>query len=159
MSNSAAAVANSFLELAQESGFSLTNMQVQKLVFFAHGVHLAGFGEPLIHEHPRAWTFGPVIPELYEELRKYGSSVVTEKLKAPDSVESDTGKRAISATWRAYQGYSAGQLSKISHIKNGPWDSVWNAPDGKGRFGLISDSVIRDYYLSRVKTKEISSVA
>lgn len=157
--HSAAAVANAFLGLARESGLALTNMQVQKLVFFAHGVHLAGFNEPLIHEHPRAWTFGPVIPELYEALRKYGANVVTEDLAATDKVEAETAKRAIEATWKAYKGYSASQLSRISHIKGGPWDLVWNSPDGQGRFSPISDAIIRDYYAGRVKTKEAGAAA
>lgn len=151
--NSAAAVANAFLQLARDSGLSLTNLQVQKLVFFAHGVHLAGFGEPLIHEHPKAWTFGPVIPALYEELRQYGSREVTHDLPADDAIERESAKRAIEATWKAYKGYTASQLVKISHIKGGPWDTVWNAPDGKGRFALISDNVIRDYYRNRVTAK------
>lgn len=154
MTNSAAAVANAFLRLARDEGHSLTNMQVQKLVFFAHGVHLAGFGEPLIHEHPRAWTFGPVIPELYEALRKYGSKDVTEELKADDQIEEKSAERAINATWKAYKGYSASQLSKISHIKGGPWDSVWNCEEGGGRFGVIPDRIIREYYSSRVKKSD-----
>lgn len=84
--HSAAAVANTFLELARREGHSLTNMQVQKLAFMSHGVHLAAFDGPLIHECPRAWTFGPVIPTLYESLRRFGSNTVTGTLEASDQV-------------------------------------------------------------------------
>jgi uncharacterized phage-associated protein len=150
--HSSAAVANAFLELAKGEGINLSNMQLQKLVFFAHGVHLAAYSSPLIHEHPKAWTFGPVIPQLYEALRRYGSDTVTESLSAHDAVESTgTAIQAIQATWHAYKKYSASQMSKISHIKGGPWDQVWNDAGGKGRFEVIPDHVIKDYYSSRVR--------
>jgi len=159
MTYSAAAVANVFLQLARDEGKALTNMKVQKLVYFAHGVHLAAFNEPLVHEHPRAWTFGPVIPPLYEELRKYGSDTVTEDLKASDSVDSHSGMKAIEATWKAYRDYTAAQLSRISHIKGGPWDLIWNDPDGNQRFEVIPDYMIKDYYLSRVEKKQAAATA
>ena len=157
--HSAAAVANSFLERAKRESHSLTNMQVQKLVFMSHGVHLAAFDSPLIHERPRAWTFGPVIPTLYESLRKYGSNTVTECLIAEDQISQNSlAEKAINATWDAYKGWTGSQLSKLSHVKDGPWDSVWNAPDGKGKFEYISDGVIKDYYLARVSHQPKAAV-
>lgn len=156
---SAAAVANVFLQLARDEGKKLTNMKVQKLVYFAHGVHLAGFDTALVHDHPRAWTFGPVIPPLYEELRKYGADTVTEDLQAIDEVDSPSAMKAIEATWKAYKDYTAAQLSKISHIKGGPWDLVWNDPDGNRRFDVIPDPLIKDYYLNRVEKKRAAATA
>ena len=158
--HSAAAVANTFLELARREGHSLTNMQVQKLAFMSHGVHLAAFDSPLIHECPRAWTFGPVIPTLYESLRRYGSNTVTGMLEATDQVVANSSaEKAINATWDAYKGWTGAQLSKLSHVKGGPWDRVWNAPDGKGKFGYIPDAIIKDYYLARVSLQPKAAVA
>jgi len=136
------AVANKFLELARESGYSLTNMQLQKLVFFAHGYHLALEGVPLYAEETKAWQFGPVIPDLYKHLQKYGKSEVTESIPTAGEVSDEEQVNVIDAVWDAYKGYDAWRLSDISHRKDSPWDKVWsNAP-----FGKIDNDTVKQYY-------------
>ncbi|HEY1718789.1 MAG TPA: type II toxin-antitoxin system antitoxin SocA domain-containing protein, partial [Verrucomicrobiae bacterium] len=55
------AVANRFIELAQKSDSKLTLMKLLKIVYFAHGWHLALRDKsPLIDDTVEAWKFGPV---------------------------------------------------------------------------------------------------
>ena len=56
---SAKAVANYFLARAKESGETLSPMKLQKLIYFAHGWHLAVFDAPLLDEEVQAWDYGP----------------------------------------------------------------------------------------------------
>lgn len=156
----ALAVAQTFLDMAEQEGRRLTNMHLQKLVFFAHGVHLAAFdGEPLIEESVRAWDFGPVIPPLYERLRRFGSGTVDVSL-APNTRDrlDPTGHemQAIRSVWNAYKSYDGWSLSKISHVKGGPWDVVWNSQGN--RYGDIPNELIRTYYSSRVKPAPGSAI-
>lgn len=145
---SALTVAQAFLDLATQESASLTNMQLQKLVFFAHGVHLAAFeGKPLIQEQVRAWDFGPVVPELYERLRQFGRGMVVpdfaQELRGNIKPES-TEMEAIRSVWEAYKGYSAWELSDISHQEGSPWHSVWSE-QGR-RYGEIPNTTIQKYY-------------
>src|SRR5687768_4006741 len=71
-------VANEFLRQAKERGTKLTNMELQKLVYIAHGYSLAILDRPLIKQYVEAWRYGPVIPDLYHALRQYRSGDVTE---------------------------------------------------------------------------------
>lgn len=144
---SALDVAQAFLDLARNEGRRLTNMQLQKLVFFAHGIHLGAFdGEPLIDEEARAWDFGPVIPVLYERLRKYGRGDVTDDVISPDQRElldpDGTEMEAIRTAWETYRDKDAWKLSKISHLEGSPWDQVWRLR----RYAVIPNDVIRNYY-------------
>src|SRR5260370_13471552 len=74
----AKAVANEFLELAKKDGQQLTQMQLQKLVYFAYGWYLAITGTRLIDERVEAWQWGPVVPSIYKEFKRFRSSSVRE---------------------------------------------------------------------------------
>jgi uncharacterized phage-associated protein len=152
---SAITVAQAFLDLAHREEKSLSNMQLQKLVFFAHGIHLGAFdGEALIDETVKAWDFGPVIPELYEKLRVFGRGKVTTDL-APQMRDffSDDGTEmeAIRTTWDAYKDKAAWQLSNISHVKGSPWDQVWNCD--QNRYANIPNKLIQDYYQRHLRVE------
>ena len=68
---SAITVANKFIDLATAAGDECSNMKLQKLVYFADGLHLA-FGQgPLVREPFEAWKYGPVVPDLYHKFKNY----------------------------------------------------------------------------------------
>lgn len=78
-------VANAILELAWRQGESVSPLKLQKLIYLAHGLHLALYGKPLINATVEAWKYGPVVAPLYYELREYGSSLI----KRPVRLESE----------------------------------------------------------------------
>jgi uncharacterized phage-associated protein len=55
----------------------LTNLKLQKLLYFAYGVHLSLFNEKLFEGEIQAWKFGPVIPEVYNEFKDHGKNPIT----------------------------------------------------------------------------------
>jgi uncharacterized phage-associated protein len=141
---SALAVANAFLALARRDGRRLTNMQLQKLVYIAHGWSLALLGRPLFYNGVNAWQWGPVIPSLYEALKKYGAGVVTEPIPTDEEVDPSSQEMAIiREVWKAYGHLSAMQLSGITHQAGTPWYETWN----KERYNLIPNALIARHYL------------
>ena len=63
-----AEIANEFIRRAAAEKRALTQMQLQKLVYIAHGWNLAINGEKLTHDDPQAWDYGPVYRDLWEAL-------------------------------------------------------------------------------------------
>ena len=57
--------------LAKKSGWKYTNLELQKLLYIAHMIHLGKTGEPLFEDAFEAWNYGPVIPGLYYFLKSY----------------------------------------------------------------------------------------
>ncbi|MBL8233482.1 MAG: DUF4065 domain-containing protein, partial [Bryobacterales bacterium] len=73
----ALAVANRFLALAARDKKPIDHLKLQKLIYFAHGWYLAFTGSPLLTEHVEAWQYGPVIPTVYHQFKRFGSATIT----------------------------------------------------------------------------------
>jgi uncharacterized phage-associated protein len=150
MTNSLKAVANFFLDKAEEAGDALTPLKLQKLVYFAHGWHLAILNRPLIEEPIQAWQYGPVIEALYHEFKECGNGPIHFRLNSPFSwgerprVEDPETLELVNKVWDIYKRYTAVELSAMTHATDGPWNSVW----GKGatRHAVIPNSLITSYF-------------
>lgn len=147
MSFSSLSVANSFIELARNEGKVLSNMQLQKLVFFAHGYVLAFLNKELTNDTAKAWTFGPVYPVLYNSLRHFGSHGTDQPLPGiPEISQSSDEFQIIQNVWNAYKFHTASTLSRISHNIGSPWHQIWEI----NKFGEIPNNIIRTYYLGLI---------
>ena len=141
---SAESVANAFLDLARRSEKSLTNMQLQKLVYIAHGYSLAKLGKPLFHNNIHAFEWGPVIPNLYKTLRHYGAGEVKDYISTDASPISEDSPEMeiIKEVWQDYGDFSGLQLSDLTHRKGTPWSETWRT----NQFGVIADELIAEHY-------------
>ncbi len=75
MSYPALDIARKLIQLAEDQfrfgGEKLTNMKLQKLMYYAQGYHLAAFGERLFDDDIESWMYGPVVPSVYDYYAKY----------------------------------------------------------------------------------------
>ena len=147
MPYSALSVANRFLELAKRDGQQLTNMQLQKLVYIAHGWNLAITGRPLVYHDVQACQWGPVIPQLYHSLSRYGSGVVSAPIPTNDSpVDPNTQENAvIESVSKSYGRMSGLQLSAITHGAHTPWRKIRQETSGSP-YADIPDGLIAEHY-------------
>lgn len=143
MAYRATTIANKFLELAERDGKKLTNMKLQKLVYIAHGYYLVATGQPLISDSVKAWQWGPVIIDLYEALKRYGSGNVSNPVPAPAEQLSQLAIAVIELVWKAYGKFTGFQLSAITHKPNSPWSETW---ENWGHYDTISNDLIAQYY-------------
>ena len=75
MEYKAIAIANAFIEQANNGRINnLTPMKLQKLMFFAQSWYLKHTGMPLFEGSFERWQYGPVLPEIYHEFKRFGSS-------------------------------------------------------------------------------------
>ena len=153
MDHDAKAVANAFYKIARKDSRWLTNMQMQKLVYIAHGFYLGALDEPLFRDRVYAWQFGPVIPPLYDALKEYGADVVRKRLETstPPIEPESTESKVIEVVWAGYGGFSGPELSAMTHKPGSPWDQVWEA--GKKR--PIPTETIAAYYRQLINASGI----
>ena len=159
------AVANRFLELATANGQTLSPMKLLKLLYFAHGWYLAITGKPLLDEAIEAWNYGPVVPTIYHEFKRFGNDSITEPAKEatgqgsrrskdarlPESDGAAFVQRLLQRVWEIYGPFSAVQLSRMTHQEGSPWSKTVEQNTGsKGYFPKsveIDDNLIKDYFI------------
>ena len=122
-------VANLFLSLAEDQanndlGDLMTDMKLQKMLYFAQCWHLVRHGRPLFQNKIEAWQHGPVIPDAYAFYRNYGRNQIHSK---PVQYEAFTEEEleTILDVFQYYGRYSASWLRELSHKKGTPWDQVY----------------------------------
>lgn len=71
-------IANFIVSLGIESKDYLTNLKLQKVLYFLNASFLVEKDKPLLDESFSRWTYGPVIESVYSEFKTYGSSPITE---------------------------------------------------------------------------------
>lgn len=131
------------IKKGSEAGKPLTQLQLQKLIVIAHGYYLALFDEPLIHESVEAWQYGPVIPEIYQVLKAYGSKVVETPFDpSEDFLNDEDAKEVVDAVYNKYKNLSGGQLIHLTHRSNTPW-SISYLP---GKNKQIDNEKIKAHY-------------
>lgn len=152
-------VAAAFIRLGSEDRNSLTNMQVQKLTYIANGYYLAIFGKQLFGDEIRAWQYGPVIPDLYDKLRKYRNNTIDTPPSGAKPIAKDSdADLLIRQVYKVYGKMLGWQLSNLTHQANTPWSNTWNVK----KFGAISADEIRSHYrelLERSRVKRNAAAA
>lgn len=128
------AVANLLLDVADEFGISVSNLALQKLLYFAHGHFLIETGRPLVSGAFEAWNNGPVHPAVYHAFksagrepirtRAVGRNIITGEVRQLVSPRTADVLRQLRKVIDAYGHLSAGLLVAISHAKDGPWATV-----------------------------------
>ena len=135
-------IANVFIDIAADNGMYLTNLKLQKLIYFAHGWYLAFTDNPLITDDVQSWKYGPVIPNLYRKFSKYGSSAIPKPESFTFRPYTDEEKEFLREIYNAYGQFSAWALSEMTH-KTLPWKNA-------RRNEIISKESMKEYFITRI---------
>lgn len=139
-----------------EKGLEITNLKLQKLLYFVQGGFYIIYDEPCFKEDIQCWQYGPVVPEVYSLFRKYGSVSIPE-IYTVDEYDLDT-QTFIEKEWKInfkneehkacidvildhLARLSAFQLVDITH-KQEPWYSNYEPY----HHNIISKNELRSFF-------------
>ena len=149
----ARSVANLLLDEADRIGISVTNLALQKLLYFAHGFSLVQERKSLVVGYFEAWHYGPAHPTVYDAFKSAKGSPIRFRAERRDAL---TGKwtplpkvddqgvmRLIQKVLAGYGRSSTGRLVDIAHAKGAPWEFIVRKSENSVVFGMrIPDDVI-----------------
>jgi len=140
-------VANLFLGWANNEGDLITNLKMQKLLYYAQAWHLVYFKKPLFREAIQAWEFGPVVPKVYTEFKKFGYKPIkydnTGKEKAPFTKQQ---LEYLTTCYDTFIKFSAHELVNMVH-NEAPWKLTFN----KKPYSVIDHQVMKVFYSKLLK--------
>lgn len=132
--------------LGERSGWTLTHLQMQKMIYMAHMYYMGKTNEPLLDDHFQAWDYGPVCPPLYQHLKEHGADRVPEKaLSSSPSIPDDhPGIKYLDA---AVEQLPRNKLVAMTHWSHGAWSKKYQS----GVMGiLLSNNDILEEYKGRM---------
>ncbi|MGB5959769.1 MAG: type II toxin-antitoxin system antitoxin SocA domain-containing protein [Coleofasciculaceae cyanobacterium] len=111
-----------FIIRAYEDGLEaeMTNMKVQKLLYYAQSLHLALYDEPLFEEEIQAWRYGPVCPPAYRFYSDFEAKQLPVPLKESLLQLPDDKQELLEEIWQYFGSYHAFKLSDMTHLEF-PW--------------------------------------
>lgn len=138
-------IANKLLHMAAENDASelMSNMKLQKMLYYEQGYHLAAFDSPLFEEDIEAWMYGPAVPSIYEHFKKHGSGGIEPEVAIPIRL-SDEEEKLFYSVFDAYAGLSAIGLMEKTHSEE-PWKTT---VCGKG--SIISKDKMRSFFKTQL---------
>lgn len=147
------AVANLMLDEADRLQIKITNLALQKLLYFAHGIYLIQTKGPLVSGYFEAWQYGPVHPAAYRSFKEAGSGAIDFRARGQDPLTGEMRELGlpddarltslIQQVLNSYGRMPPGRLVDLSHAKDSPWAHIVDKSRTEVAFGLrIPDNVI-----------------
>ena len=124
----------------QTSSEPISNLKLQKLLYYVQGWSLALYDRAAFYEEIQAWVHGPVVPAAFYEYKHYRWNPIEVPLEtiAISQAESDHIREVLSV----YGKFTALQLERISHEES-PWKDarVGLEPNATSRNIITTDSM------------------
>lgn len=134
-------LAHYVVDKCTRDGHPVSNLQLQKIMYFLQCVYCSATGALLFPEEFEAWPYGPVLSGVYHEYSLHGGRLIFERRNDVDPHFLGPAQAFIDDGIEILREESPWDLVKTSHAKGSPWETVWNG--GAGYKQAIPNSEIR----------------
>jgi len=144
-------VANYFLKRQDvEVGDMMSNLKLQKLVYYAQGFYLAYTDQPLFPEPLMGWEHGPVCVPLYNKYKGYKSRALPIP-ESDDAINMFDPKTLmiLNTVQKLYGQFAAWKLRNLSHM-DFPWFMAY-----ANRRAEIPKEEMRAYFKKKIASGNI----
>ena len=129
--------------IAVRADWTRTNLELQKILYVAHMIHLGTYGGPLVKGDFEAWELGPVHPTLYHHVKRYGAAPVERIRCSTEPIPEGTERSIMETTYDALVSKTSSQLVAITHWDSGAW--ARNYVTGERRRKIPLQHILDEY--------------
>jgi uncharacterized phage-associated protein len=130
--------------IGDRSGWSISNLVLQKVLYIAHMVFLGqNDGMPLINESFEAWDYGPVVPALYHQVKIFGNGPIKDVFYTSGPINAGPEAALLSQAWRTLSTKKPGELVAITHWGHGAWAKHYR--NGSRGIRIPNSDILAEY--------------
>ena len=117
-------IADYLIAFSHQHGDPVSNLKLQKLLYYAQAWYLALYDEPLFGDPLQAWVHGPVVPSVYRRYKDWAWKPIEENPEMP-SLEPQVQKHLVEVMG-VYGTMTAYGLELLTHDEE-PWRNARGA--------------------------------
>ena len=119
-------------------GNPVTNMKLQKMLYYAWVGYYRRFGDYLFRDDICAWRYGPIVPKVHREYRIYAGMPI---LRSAEPAEMDSRVTDFLTRFADdHAGFTASELVNLTQRDGYPWDLVYR--EGEKYTRIPFDTII-----------------
>lgn len=122
----------------EEGGEYISNLKLQKLLYYAQGCFLAVTDQPLFNDAIVAWQHGPVVESVYHQYKKNGAEGIPFDEDFDFSDFTNDENDLLTQVYNIFGQYSAWKLRNMTHNET-PWQET-------AQNTVISIEKIKEYF-------------
>jgi len=131
----------------QDEGDTLSNLKLQKLLYYIQGYYIAFFDKPIFDDEIEAWDLGPVVSDVYSNFKEFGNKCIsTDNLKFDISMLTEEDRNFVNKIFSIYNDYSASSLVDMTHQED-PWKNVYK----KYENNKITKDSLKKFFSDRIE--------
>lgn len=141
-------VADFIIDLCSKMNSPISNLRLQKLLYFVWVDYYREMGEMLFFDKIYAWQLGPVVPEVYYEYCVYGGRPIN--LNCETKIE-ERDAEIIKSIVEKYRLVPVSELVERTHKPDTAWYQIYDEGRGNRKeipFELIKEKEFGEYYAS-----------
>jgi uncharacterized phage-associated protein len=151
-------IADLILRSAHERKIEITNLKLQKLLYYCQAWHLAIYDAPLFPERIEAWVHGPVVPPVFGQFKEFRWKPIPYPIPATTSLNGCTDSLPVdhvNEVMDAYGHLTGTQLEALTH-KEDPWRNARKGvPEDQPSNEIISHKAMIDFYRPMIERVQL----
>jgi uncharacterized phage-associated protein len=145
----ASEIAQYFIVSSQRKNKPISNLKLQKLLYYAQAWHLVLQDSPLFSDNIEAWVHGPVVRQVFRAYRSFGWRPLEIDCKSTVDFDNQTMQHLneVAAVYGKFDGI---ELERMTHSE-APWRDARGslAPDEPSN-RVITHEAMKQFYSARL---------
>ncbi len=145
----ASEIAKYFIGASQRRNKPISNLKLQKLLYYAQAWHLVLHERPLFSDDIEAWVHGPVVRQVFREYRTFGWKPIEIDRKSDVTFDIQTVQH-LDEVEGVYGKFGGIELERMTH-REAPWRDARGtlAPDEPSN-RVITHEAMKRFYTAKL---------